>query len=183
MIEEHGIKHSRSQGLIDFAYRFAKESHYGQVRKYTDEPYINHPVEVAQIVAGVTDDVRAIAAAFLHDVIEDCGVTVKQLIDAGFSFDTAMFVNQLTDISLPTDGNRKFRKELDRRYLSRATPLAKTIKLADLISNSKSIIKHDPKFAKTYMAEKRELLKVLIDGDHTLYVRAKNIVDDYYGEL
>jgi len=47
----HGIKHSRSQALIDHAYAFAKSAHEGQVRKYTGEPYINHPVEVAKIVA------------------------------------------------------------------------------------------------------------------------------------
>ena len=60
----------------------------------------------------------------------------------------------LTDISKPFDGNRKTRKEIDRRHLKFATPTAKTIKLADLIDNSKTIVKYDEKFAPVYMAEK-----------------------------
>jgi len=80
----HGITHGRSQGLIDFAYRYAEEAHKGQVRKYTGEPYINHPVAVARIVAGVTDDCEMICAALLHDVIEDCGKTWQDLVDVGF---------------------------------------------------------------------------------------------------
>ena len=51
---------------------------------------------------------------------------------------------------------------------------------ADLICNTSSIIEHDPDFAKVYMAEKKLLLDVLVDGDEGLYARAKNIVDDYY---
>ena len=53
-----------------------------------------------------------------------------------------------------------------------ATPEAKTIKLADLIDNTKSIVEHDPRFAKVYLEEKRLLLEVLKDGDETLWQQA-----------
>lgn len=178
-IKEHGIYSKRAQGLIDHAYRMAKRWHGEQVRKYTGEPYVNHCVEVAQLVASVTECCHMISAALLHDVIEDCHATMQDLRDNQFGFGIDRLVLELTDISVPSDGNRKFRKALDRRYLSRASVQAKTIKLADLISNSKSIIEHDPKFAKTYMAEKELLLDVLREGDEKLYSQAVEIVEQY----
>ena len=66
----------------------------------------------------------------------------------------AELVDDLTDVSKPQDGNRATRKELDRQHTAKASPDAKTIKLADLISNSRSIMKDDPNFAKVYMKEK-----------------------------
>jgi hypothetical protein len=60
-------------------------------------------------------------------------------------------------------------------HLAGASPRAKTIKLADLIDNSRSIVERDPDFAKVYLAEKRELLAVLTDGDETLLNQARAI--------
>jgi len=177
----HGIKHDRSQALIDFACSFAEKAHEGQKRKYTGEPYINHPVEVAQIVASVTDDCETICAAFLHDVIEDCGVTKRKLIDAGLGFGIAQMVAELSDVSVLTDGNRATRKAIDRYHTAKASNRAKTVKLADLISNSKSIIEHGGKFAGIYMEEKKLLLGVLVGGDEKLMAECKNIVNSYYG--
>jgi hypothetical protein len=76
------------------------------------------------------------------------------------------------------DGNRAVRKAIDREHLAKASPAAKTIKLADLISNSRSILQHDPKFAAVYLAEKRLLLEVLKDGDPTLWSQAYAIVNN-----
>lgn len=59
----------------------------------------------------------------------------------------------------------------------------KTIKLADLISNSKSICEHDKDFAKVYIKEKELLLEVLTEGDPTLYAQAKDIVEKAKKEL
>lgn len=178
----HGIKHERSQSLIDYAYEFAKNAHHGQVRKYTGEPYISHPVEVAQIVASVTNDCECICAALLHDVIEDCGVTKKDLIDAGFGFTIAEMVCQLSDVSKPHDGNRAERKRIDREHTAAAWSKTKTVKLADLISNTSTIAQYDQDFARVYMAEKRLLLDVLQDGDAGLYERCLRIVDTYYAQ-
>ena len=172
---KHGIKHSRSQSLIDFACEYAEKAHKGQKRKYTGEDYIVHPVQVAQIVSTVTDDCECICAAFLHDVIEDCGVTKQQLVDK-FGFSIAEMVSQLSDISKPEDGNRAKRKELDRNHTAQAWNKTKTVKLADLLSNTESITKYDPDFAKVYLEEKRLLLTVLIEGDSTLYKKCNDIV-------
>ena len=55
-----------------------------------------------------------------------------------------------------------------------------TIKLADLIDNTGSIVSRDPKFAIIYMTEKKALLEVLVHGDKTLYAQARNLVDDFF---
>lgn len=75
----------------------------------------------------------------------------------------------------PEDGNRKTRKEIDKNHLAKASELGQTIKLADLISNTSTITKYDPKFAKTYMQEKKELLEVLTKGNKGLYKRCVEI--------
>lgn len=150
--------------------------HGEQVRKYTGEPYINHPRAVAELVRSVPHDEQMLAAAWLHDVREDCGVSHDQLCHA-FGFDVADLVGWLTDVSKPGDGKRAARKAMDRQHIAVAPIRAKTIKLADLIDNSHSIIERDPGFAKVYIGEKRLLLPVLHDGDPTLLARAKAIVD------
>ena len=172
-------KHNRSQALIDYAYRFAKAAHRDQKRKYTGTPYIEHPLAVSHIVASVTDDCQMIAAAILHDVIEDTPVTFEEIRDAGFGFDIAHLVRELSDVSKPEDGNRAHRKKMDREHTAKASIKAKTIKLADLIHNAVDITQHDPNFARVFMREKAQLLKVLDEGDETLYERATNILISY----
>ena len=180
---KHNITHSRSQPLIDFACKYATEAHGDQKRKYTGDPYITHPIAVAQVVASVTDDCEMICAALLHDVIEDCERTYEDIRDAGFGIGIADLVECLTDVSVASDGNRRVRKEIDRQHTAKSSVRAKTVKLADLIHNSESILKEDENFAKVYMKEKKLLLEVLTEGDAVLYARAKEIVDNYYGGL
>jgi len=171
--------HSRSQALIDHAYSFARDAHGDQVRKYTGEPYITHPLAVAHIVASVTDDCNMICAAILHDVIEDTPKTSQDLMEAGFGHPVVNLVMWLTDVSQPHDGNRAFRKTKDLNHTRKATPDAKTIKLADLIHNAVDITQHDPNFARVFMREKALLLKVLEDGDEILFNRATDILISY----
>lgn len=173
------VIHKRSQKLIDAALVFATKAHHGQVRKYTGEAYINPPIEVAKIVASVTDDCECICAALLHDVIEDCGVTKNDLIEYGFGFAIAEMVCQLSDVSKPSDGNRAERKRIDREHAANAWGKTKTVKLADLISNTKSICSYDPDFARVYMAEKELLLGVLIGGDPDLMRECWAIINGY----
>lgn len=155
-------------------------AHKGQLRKYTGEPYHVHPFEVAEIVKTVSDDENIYIAALLHDVVEDTSYTLDDISNR-FGQIVANMVEELTDVSKPSDGNRKARKAIDRQRLANASNNSKTIKLADLISNSKSITEHDADFSKVYMAEKRLLLEdALVGGDEKLYRWAKSIVDDYY---
>ena len=182
MMEEHGITYPSSQDLINFAYRYAKEAHGSQERKYTGEPYITHPVAVAKIVMTAKYyDVAMVSAAILHDVIEDTDRTYNDIKEAGFRFTIADLVLELTDVSKPEDGNRAFRKSMDLEHLAGISDRAKTIKLADLIHNSASIMRYGKNFVPVYMAEKRALLDVLIGGDEKLMAKARNIVDGYFG--
>lgn len=168
--------------LVNKALGFATAAHEGQIRKYTGEAYINHPIEVMNIVRTVTHSESMLAAALLHDVVEDCGVELSEIFDI-FGARVAAMVDDLTDESKPEDGNRATRKEIDRMHTEVALKDSKTIKLADLISNSKSILEHDKDFARVYIKEKELLLEVLTEGDPTLYARAQQIVKDAKKEL
>jgi (p)ppGpp synthase/HD superfamily hydrolase len=154
---------------------YATAAHKAQVRKYTNEPYIVHPVEVMEIVMTVNHDEAMLSAALLHDVVEDTECTIED-IHREFGTDVALLVDELTDVSKPEDGNRAHRKALDREHSAMACPRAQTVKLADLISNARDIVKHDPKFAKVFLHEKRQLLKIMTTGDETLYAIALSLV-------
>lgn len=177
--------------LINAAAALASYAHgsVNQKRKYTNELYIVHPMEVAEIVAGVTNDSHMIAAAWLHDVVEDTPFDLDYIevfleSYAGVSKVQAWIVGQyvyeLTEQSKPEDGNRAARKRIDRDFLARSSPGAATIKLADLISNTSTICEYDPGFAKIYMQEKRDLLDVLKHGNAQLWARANGIVEAYF---
>ena len=140
-------------------------------RKYTNDPYIVHPAEVAKLVSMVCFDEDVICAAWLHDVVEDTVFTLDN-IHCLFGARVAALVEQLTDIAVPSDGNRKVRAEINRNHTAVASKEAKMVKLADLISNTKSIVEHDPDFARVYLKEKELLLEVLQDADSQLYYMA-----------
>ncbi|WP_455201394.1 HD domain-containing protein [Kaarinaea lacus] len=161
--------------LIKRAKVYAREAHQriDQRRKYSNLPYHVHLEAVAKLVASVTDDEEMIAAAWLHDVVEDTPATLEDL-EQEFGVDVTQLVKELTDISRPSDGNRAKRKTLDRQHTAKASSRAKTIKLADLIHNCTDITKHDPGFARVYLKEMSALLDVLGEGDNKLYKQARD---------
>jgi len=169
--------------MISKARKFSEAAHSSidQRRKYTNDPYIVHPAAVAKLVSTVTDNVEMICAAWLHDVVEDTPVTIEQIHNE-FGDIVAQLVADLTDVSVLADGNRKIRKAIDREHTCQASTEAKTIKLADLIDNARSITEHDPGFARVFMEEKRLLLEVLQEGDQSLYVMAEELVRGYYND-
>lgn len=162
-------------GIIEKAEQFAVQAHGPQKRKYTGDPYIVHPIEVSQIVKTVPHTNAMIAAAILHDVIEDTEATYDD-VAVNFGTVVADLVDELTDVSKPEDGNRAVRKALDRAHLAKASADAQTIKLADIISNTKDIKANDPKFAKVYIPEMKALLEVLDKGDPALMREAQKQV-------
>ena len=162
--------------LEETARILATRAHEGHVRKYTGQPYITHPEEVADIVRSVPHDEFMLAAAWLHDTVEDCNVTLE-MVEVAFGIAVRDLVWWLTDVSKKTDGNRKTRKAIDRNHIAAAPASAQTVKLADLISNTQSIVQYDPDFARVYLREKADLLGVLIDGDVGLWRRAKDLCD------
>ncbi len=117
--------------MIRKAADFATKAHEGTFRKGTKIPYIFHPMEVAQIVAMITDDQELIAAAYLHDVLEDTDVTAEQ-IEKEFGSRVLYLVLQKTeDKSL----SWKERKGRTIRELPAATRDVKILALADKLSN------------------------------------------------
>lgn len=144
---------------------FAAEAHSDQLRKYTNEPYVNHCRNVAELVKRYGGTPDMITAAWLHDVVEDTHVTVGDVCSR-FGENVARYVDQLTDISRPHHGNRVKRKSIDIAHLSRAEPVVKTIKLCDLLDNTSSIVRHDPKFAVIFLAEKQLMLVYLSDASN-----------------
>lgn len=163
------------EGVIKKAIDFATEAHGDQKRKYTGEPYMVHPIEVMQILYhyGVRSE-EVLAAAVLHDVLEDTPVTAKALY-LKFGEGIGNLVNQVTDVSTSHYGNRATRKAIDRDNLSYAAPNAQNIKLADLISNTKSIAEHDADFSRVYIPEKIATLRVLTKGNIYLYEEALHV--------
>jgi (p)ppGpp synthase/HD superfamily hydrolase len=153
------------------AREFATKAHFGQLRKYSGAFYITHPEAVANLVRSVPHTEEMLAAAWLHDVVEDCGVTLDD-VQAMFGWEVRSMVSGLANQSKPSDGNRETRKLIDLVHTAKASAQAKTIKPADLIDNTGSIVLYDPEFAKVYLEEKRALLEVLKEGDQTLWAKA-----------
>lgn len=168
--------------MLNDALIFAVKAHGNQIRKYTFEPYYFHPLNVMLILSTITDDEDVLKAALLHDVVEDTPVTIDKITNK-FGFRVGKIVNEVTDISRTFHGNRKTRKAMDRWHISYASPEGQTVKLADLIDNTRSIVEHDPDFAKVYMKEKKLLLNLLTKGNKVLYNIASKTVEDYFNEL
>ena len=133
-------------------YATAAHAAVGQKRKYDGAPYIVHPTRVADIVAKFGGTEQQVAAAYLHDVVEDTGVTMQDIRDM-FGLDIALIVDGLTDVSVPEDGNRATRKALDRQHTYHASAEAQFVKCADIIDNSRDIRENDPSFWKVYRQE------------------------------
>jgi (p)ppGpp synthase/HD superfamily hydrolase len=162
--------------IILKAVEFARKAHEGQLRKYTNEPYVFHPINVGFILTTVTDDPDIISAGILHDVIEDTKVTGPDVFNS-FGVRVTKFVLDVTDVSNKSDGNRKVRKQIDLKHLAKGEPESKTIKLADIIDNASSIVKYDPGFAKVWLQEKKDLLPFLKDGNTELYELAQRTIN------
>lgn len=143
-----------SKPRVAQALSFATAAHEGQWRKYVGDPYIEHPIEVANILIQhkITDE-RTLIAALLHDVLEDTDTTEAE-IQRAFGSQTAMDVEALT----VKGGSRRFRNEAKiTKPITRGT-VAIAVKIADIISNISDVALHDPKFASTYLEEKKVAL-------------------------
>jgi len=136
-------------------------------------PYVSHPIAVMETVSTVLRYTDILIAAVLHDTIEDTRVTFKD-IEREFGVRVAKFVDGLTNVSKLEDGNRAVRKAIERDHLAKQDPWVQTVKVADLIDNTKSIALHDPAFAKIYLPEKSLLLRVLTKADPVLLSYARH---------
>lgn len=155
----------------------------GQTRKYTGEPYIVHPAAVARLVEEVSNiSWVAVATAWLHDVVEDTKVP-QEYIEQVFGPQVGSGVKALTNVDLSA-GNRKARFELNLERIKAAPAWVQTVKVADLIDNTSTIVQHDPQFAPLYLREKKELLeRALLNADTTLWNKAMSICKTHLYDL
>lgn len=129
--------------ILDKAIVYATEAHSGVFRKGGNSPYIVHPMEVAAIAARMTDDIEVIAAAVLHDVIEDTPTTAEQLED--------MFGKRVVELVLADSDDKQYGQSTESweirktKTLERIPKLIKDeqiVVLSDKLSNLRSIY-HD----------------------------------------
>ena len=125
------------------AAHFAAEKHAHQKRKgRLQEPYINHLIEVAELIAASANvlDTELVMAALLHDTVEDTAVTLKEL-EENFGAGVAALVAEVTDDkSLP----KETRKHLQVQNAHKKSERAQALKIADKISNLRSILASPP---------------------------------------
>ncbi len=139
--------------LVEAAYAFAESAHEGQLRKSGD-PYITHPLAVAIIVAGLQLDVASIAAALLHDVIEDCGVS-EETIALRFGKEVCTLVEGVTKLEKLnfTSKDEAQVENLRKMFLAMAKDLRVIlIKLADRLHNMRTL-KHRSRDAQVRIAQ------------------------------
>lgn len=156
-----------SENLILEAIRYAKLCHAGQKRKYSSDPYIFHPARVAGLVATTRIcDECTISAAWLHDVIEDCGRSAPNDLLPRFGITVASLVDDLTDRSDGTGKIRAERKQMERERLQGVSVKAKVIKLCDRLDNIRDMVTCDsPKFARLYVQETTLLIEAIGNAD------------------
>lgn len=170
--------------LEEQARRYATKAHAeaGQRRKYTDEPYIVHPAAVVELVRSVTDNEAMLAAAWLHDTVEDTSSTLQDIANY-FGKEVAELVEMLTDSKSLKAKSRAVRKVAHFRHTAQASADAQTIKLADIIDNTHSITHFDPHFARIYLVEKRVQIMLLKAGHPDLWHQASTIIEEGIEQL
>ena len=128
--------------LVSEAIAFAVKAHDGMRRKKSDAPYILHPMEAAVIVGTTTDDQNLIAAAALHDVVEDAGITLEEIKEK-FGQRVWELVRSETEDKreeLPPAQTWRIRKEESLAVLKNAEDIAVLmVWLGDKLANMRSI--------------------------------------------
>lgn len=167
-----------NDGIEKQALAFARKAHGEQKRKYKDELYVAHLIRVADIVKSVSHTPEMIAAAYLHDVVEDTEIPLRK-VAMTFGKKVGLLVEELTDEFTKEkypNLNRRWRKKKETERIAKISWNAKTIKLADIIDNLPSISQNDPGFSKKYTPEMESLVDVLTEGNPELLAAAKEEV-------
>lgn len=127
--------------ILDRAIIFAVKAHSGTERRGKGYPYIVHPMEAVEIVSTMTDDQELLAAAALHDTVEDTGVTVDQIREE-FGDRIASLVADESDempLGISEENSWHSRKKAAIDRLSKASRDAKVVALGDKLSNMRAI--------------------------------------------
>lgn len=185
--------------LFEEAVCFALQKHSGQTRKVHHEPYILHPMEVAAIVGTMTTDEATLAAAVLHDTVEDTDTTLEE-IESHFGRRVALLVMTETEAKrpeLPPAETWKLRKEESLIILSNTKDLSvKMMWLGDKLSNIRSFTREydrvghqvwqtcnqkDPAMQAWYYRTIKEALKDL--EEYAVYQEYVRLVDHLFADI
>jgi len=124
-------------GLIERAFRIARDAHEGQTRK-SGEPYITHPVAVAQILADLGLGPKTVAAALLHDTVEDTGYSLDAL-RAEFGDEIAMLVDGVTKLDRLKYGDSAQAETVRKMIVAMSKDIrVLVVKLADRLHNART---------------------------------------------
>jgi (p)ppGpp synthase/HD superfamily hydrolase len=172
---------------------FADRSHGGQLRKYCNDRYIVHPVRVMERCAQLGASRAQLAAALLHDVLEDTPVSEEDLLrflrsvmGEGEALHTLELVIELTDVFTSAaypQWKRRRRKEEELERMQKISAEAQTIKYADIIDNTLDIVQNDPNFAPKFLKECRQLLTAMSAGNPELRALAQATIREGFDKL
>jgi (p)ppGpp synthase/HD superfamily hydrolase len=157
---------------------FAARRHTHQQRKgEAKEPYFNHLAQVAAVLADAGADANLVAAGYLHDTIEDQGVTHAELVEA-FNLDVADLVVQVTDDKrLPKDR----RKRLQVEHAAHLPPRAQMLKIADKISNLSALLASPPAdWSPQRRMDYFDWAREVVDGCRTAHAGLAATFDELY---
>jgi (p)ppGpp synthase/HD superfamily hydrolase len=174
--------------LLEQIKDFADKAHGEQQRKYTPEKYIVHPIRVMEMCQKHQQPTTVLAAALLHDVLEDTDVSKEELqqflttvMSSKEAKETTRLVEELTDVftkpAFP-GWNRRKRKRKEAERIEQTSGASQTVKYADIIDNCREIVVKDPEFAGLFLHECKMLLKKIPNGNATLYKEARDTVED-----
>lgn len=173
--------------VLETVKEYADKAHGNQKRKYSPDRYIVHPVRVMEICQRYTERLPLLAAALLHDVLEDTPVTKDEMhrflltvMNDAEAKETTQLVVELTDVytkAAHPRWNRKKRKGKESERIQKTSGDSQTVKYADIIDNCREIVEHDADFAKVFLRECKSLLRVMPKGEEVLYQEAKETVD------
>jgi guanosine-3',5'-bis(diphosphate) 3'-pyrophosphohydrolase len=160
---------------------FAAEAHGLQLRKYGGDLYIVHPVRVMATCKAYAAEEYVLAAALLHDVLEDTKTGKEEiyrflsgLYSEELTTTIVSLVEELTDVFTKDaypEWNRRTRKAKELERLKQISAAAQTIRYADILDNSSEIVENDPGFAGRLLGEYRDVLEQLDKGNAALRAR------------
>lgn len=169
---------SLNTDLVDKAIMFATKAHGGTGRRGKGFPYIIHPMEAMAIVATITNDEEMLAAAILHDCIEDTDVTLDD-IEREFGSRVARLVMSETDVECSAEGvglSWQERKQRDMESLGRASRDEKIVALGDKLSNMRAI-------ARDYVESGDEVWKLFHVKDKAVHAWRYKGLRDAFADL
>lgn len=170
--------------------QYSADAHATRQRKFTNDFKSMHPLRVMEICQLYTDKPSVLAAALLHDILEETTVTTVELavflaevMDPVIAEKTQGLIEELTDIYTRNDYpllNRRTRKEMELQRIAAISTDAQTIKYADIIDNARSLASAGTEFTSLFLEENQALLQHIPKGNPYLYLQAINIVRNIF---